>query len=108
VFELKKPSNEIAAAARAVLATAYAELVAASKVVVGDDGKTLLAAAAAVDLAVEMLTPPDTDAATAGQSCREALELVQTTRSYAQGGNIANVLDPAKQKLADALKMLGS
>lgn len=89
-----------------MLATAYTELTAASKVVVGDDGRTLLAAAAAVDLAVEMLTPPDTDAATAAQSCREALTLTQTTRSYAQGGNIANVLDPAKQKLSDALKML--
>jgi len=91
-----------------MLAAAYTELSAASKVVVGDDGRTLLAAAAAVDLAVEMLTPPDTDAAMAAQSCREALQLAQTTRSYAQGGNIANVLDPAKQKLTDALKMLES
>jgi hypothetical protein len=99
--------KDAAAQTRATLATAYTELVAAAKVAVGDDGKILLGAAAAVDLAVEMLTPPDTDAAMAAQSCREALELTRSTRSYAQGGNIAKALDPAKQKLEDALKALG-
>lgn len=89
------------------MATAFAELTAASKVAVGDDGRTLLAAAAAVDLAVELLTPPDTDAATAANSCREALDLASQTREYAQGGNIANLLEPAKRKVEQALKLLG-
>jgi hypothetical protein len=101
-------SKNAAARARAMLQDAYTELVAGSKVAVGDDGRILLAAAAAVDLAVELLTPPDADAAMASGSCREALELTRRTRSYAQGGSIANVLDPAKQKLESALKLLGS
>jgi len=101
-------SKDAAAQARATLAAAYTELVAASKVAVGDDGRGLLAAAAAVDLAVELLTPPDFDPAMASGSCREALELTRGTRSYAQGGTIAKALDPAKQKLESALKLLGS
>jgi hypothetical protein len=59
-------------------------------------------------LAVEMLTPPDTDIAMAVRSCREALDLARGTRAYAPGGNIAKSLDPAKQKVEDALKVLGS
>jgi len=107
--ELPDESNkDVAARAKATLAAAYTELVAASKVAVGDDGKALLAASAAVDLAIELLTPPDTDAAMASGSCREALELTRSTRSYAQGGTIAKALDPAKQKLEDALELLGS
>jgi len=102
------PTKDSAAEARAALATAYTELLAASKVAVGDDGRTLISAAAAVDLAVELLTPPDPDAAMAANSCREALELVKQTRSYAQGGNIANLLDPARQKIEGALKTLSS
>jgi len=101
-------SKDAAARAKVTLAAAYTELVAASKIAVGDDGKTLLAAAAAADLAVELLTPPDIDAAMASASCREALELTRGTRSYAQGGTIAKTLDPAKQKLESALKLLGS
>ena len=95
------------AEARVILATAYTELTAAAKVAVGDDGGTLLAAAAAVDLAVELLTPPDADVALAANSCLEALHLAGQTRAYAQGGNIANLLEPAKQKVAHALKLLG-
>jgi hypothetical protein len=101
-------NKDTTAQARAILATAYTELVAASKVAVGDDGRTLLGAAAAVDLAVEALTPPDADTAMAVSSCREALELTNATRAYAQGGNIAKLLDPAKKKVADALKILGA
>jgi hypothetical protein len=101
-------SKDAAARAKTTLAVAYTELVAASKVAVGDDGRSLLAAAAAVDLAVELLTPPDIDTAMASGSCREALELTRSTRSYAQGGTIAKALDPAKQKLEDALELLGS
>lgn len=107
--ELTDQSGKDAAAqARATLTAAYTELGTASKVAVGDDGKSLLAAAAAVDLAVELLTPPDIDAAMASASCREALELTRGTRSYAQGGTIAKALEPAKQKLESALKLLGS
>ena len=101
------PTKDAAAQARTALATAYTELLAASKVAVGEDGKTLIVAAAAVDLAVELLTPPDPDAAMAANSCREALELLGKTSSYAQGGNIANLLDPARKKLEDPLKLLG-
>ena len=95
-----------AAPARALLETAYKELLAASKVAVGDDGATLMAAAAAVDVAVESLMPgaPDLDLARA--SCQEAFELARNTRAYAQGGSIANVLEPARQNLAKALKLL--
>jgi hypothetical protein len=99
-------STDAAARARATLATAYTELLAAAKVAVGADGQVLVGAAAAVDVAVELLTPPHTDAAMAAQSCRDALELTRTTRSYAQGGTIAKALDPAKRKLEDTLKVL--
>jgi hypothetical protein len=102
------PTKESAAQVRAALATAYTELLAASKVAVGDDGRTLVSAAAAADLAVELLTPPDPDVAMAANSCREALELLGQTRTYAQGGNIAKSLDPAKKKIEAALKILES
>jgi hypothetical protein len=91
---------------RAILETAYKELLAASKVAVGDDGQTLMAAAAAVDVAVEALMPPHAEPELAASSCREALELARQTRTYAQGGNIANALDPARRKLEDSLKLL--
>jgi hypothetical protein len=103
---LTKPvTKNDTAPARALLESAYKELMAASKVAVGDDGATLMAAAAALDVAVESLMPgaPDLDLARA--SCQEALALAHRTRAYAQGGNIANVLDPARHKLAEALKL---
>jgi hypothetical protein len=101
-------NQDSAAQARVALTTAYTELLAASKVAVGDDGKTLIVAAAALDLAVELLTPPNPEVAMATNSCREALELLAETRTYAQGGNIANLLDPAKKKIEAALKLLAS
>jgi hypothetical protein len=100
------PHLDPAARARALLAEAYTELIGASKVAVGDDGKTLLGAAAAIDLAVELLTPPTPDAAFAANSCREALELANSTRAYASGGNIAKLLDGGRDKVAAALKLL--
>ncbi len=100
------PKNDAAAHARATLAAAYQGLVAASKVAVGDDGRTLLMAAAAVDLAIEHLTPPAADPASAAVSCREAHALLAKTRAYASGGNIAMALDAGRQKLEEALVLL--
>ncbi len=91
-----------------MLADAYTAMVAASKVAVGDDGQTLAGAAAAIDLAVEFLTPPTAEIVLAAGSCREALALVNNTRSYAPGGSIANLLDPARKKLDDALRLLAA
>ncbi len=102
------PIEDSAAEARTLLATAHSELVMASKVAVGNDGKTLLGAAAAAELAAECLMPPNADTATAESSCREALGLAKETRSYAQGGTIANLLDPAKEKLERALEILSA
>lgn len=102
----KTATNEVAAPARALLESAYKELLAAAKVAVGDDGATLMAAAAAIDVAVESLMPGAADLELARASCREALELARNTRAYAQGGSIANVLEPARQKLAAALQAL--
>jgi hypothetical protein len=99
-------SKEGAAQVRRVLENAYQELLAAAKVAVVDDGETLAVAAAAVDVAIEALMPPQPDVALAASSCHEALELARRTRAYAQGGNIANALDPARRKLEDALKRL--
>jgi hypothetical protein len=100
------PQHDTAARAKAALTTSYQGLVAASKVAVGDDGRVLLMAAAAVDLAIEHLTPPTPDAASAVSSCREARALLGKTRAYAPGGNIAVVLDAGRQKLDEALKLL--
>jgi hypothetical protein len=100
------PKHDAAAHAKTTLAAAYQGLVAASKVAVGDDGRTLLMAAAAVDLAIEHLTPPTTDAASAASSCREAHALLANTRAYAPGGNIAVALDAGRQKLDEALLLL--
>jgi hypothetical protein len=101
------PKLDSAAQARAALTASYEGLVAASKVAVGDDGRTLLMAAAAVDLGIEHLTPPAPDAASAVASCREALALLGKTRAYASGGNIARTLDVGRQKLDEALALLG-
>lgn len=95
-----------ALSARALLEIAYKELLAAAKVAVGDDGATLMAAAASTDVAVESLLPSAPELGLASASCREALDLASRTRAYAPGGSIANLLDPARQKLADALKLL--
>jgi hypothetical protein len=100
------PKHDAAARAKAALTTSYDGLVAASKVAVGDDGRTLLMAAAAVDLAIEHLTPPTPDTAAAAGSCQEAHALLGKTRAYAPGGSIAVVLDGGRQKLDDALKLL--
>lgn len=106
---MTEPNTQaLGAQARALLENAYKELLAASKVAVGDDGATLVAAAASVDVAVESLQPPELDLALAADSCREALELGRKTRSYAHGGNIANLLDPARQKVAEALDILNA
>jgi len=98
--------HDTAAQAKAALISAYESLVAARKVAVGDDGRTLLMAAAAVDLAIEFLSPPAPDLALAAGSCKEAQELVGKTRAYAPGGSIAIVVDPGKRKLEEALALL--
>jgi hypothetical protein len=99
-------ATDRAARARALLDAAYTELVAAAKVVVGDDARLLLTAASSVDLTVEALTPPGVDVALARGSCNEALGLAHQTRAYAQGGTIANALEPARKKIEDALALL--
>lgn len=101
-----KPEHDTAALAKAALTSAYESLVAAKKVAIGDDGRTLMMAAAAVDLAIECLSPPSTDLALAAGSCREAFMLVGKTRAYAPGGSIALVVDPGKRKLEEALALL--
>ncbi len=88
------------------MTSAYESLVAAKKVVVGDDGRTLVMAAAAVDLAIECLSPPALDLALAAGSCREAYDLVASTRAYAPGGSIAVAMEPGKRKLEEALSLL--
>jgi hypothetical protein len=100
------PEQDAAARARAALTSAYESLVAAKKVVVGDDGRTLMMAAAAVDLAIECLSPPSIDLPLAAGSCQEAYALVAKTRAYAPGGSIAMVVDPGKQKIEEALSLL--
>jgi hypothetical protein len=106
---LTKPAtNEIAAPARALLESAYKELLAAAKVAVGNDGATLMAAAAAIDVAIESLMPGAADLDLARATCREALEHARNTRAYAQGGSIANVLEPARRKLTEALQALSA
>jgi len=98
--------DDTAARAKAALTAAHEGLVAGSKVAIGDDGRTLLMAAAAVDLAIEHLTPPAADLVSAAASCREAGDLVGTTRAYAPGGTIALVLDAGRRNLDEALKLL--
>ena len=100
------PRHDAATHAKVALTASYEGLVAASKVAVGDDGRTLLMAAAAVDLAIEHLSPPAPDTDSAAGSCREARDLLGTTRAYASGGNIARVLDQGRQKLDEAIDLL--
>jgi hypothetical protein len=98
--------QDTAAQAKAALTSAYESFVAARKVAIGDDGRTLMMAAAAVDLAIEFLSPPAPDLALAAGSCKEAQGLVDQTRAYAPGGSIAIVVDPGKRKLEEALALL--
>jgi hypothetical protein len=102
-------STDPAKQARDALAAAYADLTVASKRGIAEDGKILFGAAAAIDVAVELLMPPNEDRESAAQSCQEALKLVKLTRAYAQrdaGGSVAQVLDAAMKRIADALKLL--
>jgi len=97
--------------ARDALGVAHADLTAATKRAIGDDGKILFGAASAIDLAVEFVTPPNTDRTAAAQNCREALKLVKVTRAYAQresGGDMAKVLDRATKSIEGAVKFLES
>jgi len=57
-------------------------------------------------VAIEHLTPPSLDPASAANSCREAHALLANTRAYAPGGNIAVALDAGRQKLDEALVLL--
>ena len=102
-------SSDPAKQARDALAAAYADLTVASKRGIAEDGKILFGAAAAIDVAVELLMPPNEDRELAAQSCQEALKLVKLTRAYAQrdaGGSVAQVLDDAMKGIADAVKVL--
>lgn len=102
-------STDPAKQARDALGSAYADLTVASKRGVAEDGKILFGAAAAIDVAVEFLLPPNVDWKLAAQNCHEALKLVKMTRAYAQrdsGGSAAQVLDEAMKKIEGALKVL--
>jgi len=105
------PSTESARQIRDLLSAAHADLSAVSKRAIGDDGRILFGAAAAVDLAVESLMPPNVDRELAAQSCEEALKLAKVTRAYEQresGGSIAQALAQAMKKIEDALKLVRS
>ena len=72
-------------------------------------GRQILFGAAAIDVALEFLLPPNVDRELAAQNCHEAVKLVKLTRAYAQrdsGGSAAQVLDDAMKKIEDALKVL--
>jgi hypothetical protein len=102
-------STDPAKPARDALGAAYADLTVASKRGIAEDGKILFGAAAAIDVALEFLLPPNVDRELAAQNCHEALKLVKLTRAYAQrdsGGSAAQALDDAMKKIEDALKVL--
>jgi hypothetical protein len=106
-----EPSTEPATRLRDLLATAHADLSAVSKRAIGDDGRILFGAAAALDVAVEAVMPPNVDRVLAAQSCEEALKLVKVTRAHEQresGGAIAQSLAQATRKIEDALKLIRS
>jgi hypothetical protein len=105
---MAEDTNDIAARARASLEAAHADLEAASKKAIGDDVKIFFGAAAAIELAIEYLTPPHTDAAPAAQSTREALELLKLTRAQKQGSssNAGMLLEQALRKIEAGLKLL--
>jgi hypothetical protein len=76
---------------------------------VADDGRIFFGATSALELAIESLFPPQTDAALAAQSCREALTLVKLTRAYAQraaGGDNARLLEQATTNVEQVVKKL--
>jgi hypothetical protein len=105
------PSTDPVKLARDALGTAYADLTAAMKRALAEDSKIFFGAGAAVDLAVESLLPPHLDTVLAAQSCREALELVTTTRAYAtraSGGSMATLLEDTNKRIEYALKLLAS
>ncbi len=106
---MKAPSIDLNQQARDALGAARTDLAAASKRGVGDDGKIFFGAAAAIDVAVEFLTPPHVDRALAAQSCHEALALARLTRAYAtreSGGSNASLLEHATKNMEGALKAL--
>ncbi|HZF27573.1 MAG TPA: hypothetical protein VE907_00505 [Gammaproteobacteria bacterium] len=90
------------APARAELEAAHSDLAVARKKAIGDDGKILLAAAAAIELAIEYLTPPHTERALAAQSCREAVALMKITRAHGQGSasNAGMLLGQINERMA--------
>jgi hypothetical protein len=105
------PSTEAVKQVRDLLSAVHADVSAISKRAIGDDGRILFGAAAAIDVAVEALMPPEVDRELAAQSCEEALKLIKLTRAYGQrdsGGSISQALMLAMQKLADVLKLVRS
>jgi hypothetical protein len=103
------PSTDPIKQARDALVAAHADLIAASKRGVVDDGKIFFGAAAAVDVAVECLIPPSVDRELAAQNCDEALKVAKMTRAYAQreaGGSNAQLLDNALKNMELALKLI--
>jgi len=94
--------------ARTDLEAALAELEAGSKKAIGDDGRIFAAAAAALALAVEALTPPNAERSIAAQSCREALALLKITRAH-RGGSSSNagiVLAQVAERLGRVVGLL--
>jgi hypothetical protein len=92
---------------RAELEATRADLDAASKKAIGDDGRIFLAAAAAVDLAIEALTPPNAESALAAQSCSEALTLLKITRAH-RGGSSSNAGMMLEQIIARLERIVSS
>jgi hypothetical protein len=93
----KDPTAQV----RAELEAAHSDLNAAAKKAIGDDGRIFMAAAAALELAIESLTPPSTESALAAQSCREALALLKVSRAHGQGGssNAGMLLEKINERL---------
>ena len=102
----EKPQDPVAQV-RAEIEALRADLDAASKKAIGDDGKIFMAAAAALDLANEALTPPNAERALAAQSCREALTLLKITRAH-RGGASSNAGMLLEQIIARLERILGS
>jgi hypothetical protein len=95
--------------AREALDAALADLAAAAKKAIADDGRIFFGATSALEVAVESLFAPHRDAQLAAQSCLEALKLVKLTRAYAQrefGGGTAKLLEQATKRIEDVLEAL--
>jgi len=94
--------------ARAELDLALADLNSASKKAIGEDGRIFVAAAAALELAIEALTPPNAERALAAQSCREALALLKITRAHRGGAssNAGIVLEQVAERLGRVTGLL--